>query len=146
MSRVFSSGIAISSRYSAGGVDPFTAVVGQTICRSFAPGRQGEQRVRSTIKSLPSHDSVGNIVHFGFRADGIVRNLSSTYEGAVLTAITASAVECYKNDHAVDILWEMAQLYRTDTAEDMTPSPIQWKVLVKQCSGVLSGSEVPRNR
>lgn len=142
--KLVSSGVAVLSRYSAGGVDPFTIIVGQTMCRLFELGRQGEKRLRGIIESLPIHNTMGNIVHFGFGADSVVRNLSSTYEGGILVAIAASATECYKIDHTADILWEMVQLYKHSTPEEMTPSPMQWKALAKQCAGVLSGSEFPK--
>ena len=54
--------------------------------------------------------TIGDIIHFGFGIDSVVRKLVDLDQGRVLVALCAATVECYHKDHAANIAWELVQL------------------------------------
>lgn len=114
-------------------------MAGQIIVRSFRWGKNGRKRFELAIQNLPSMRTIGDIVHFGFGIDSIVRNLCATEEGGILVMLCATAAECYHEDQAANIMLELARAYKTP--DQFTPSARQWKSLIKACAGSLSKSE-----
>ena len=133
----------VLSRFSEGGIDPFTTIIGQLVCREFKLGRDGTHLFIKILDGLTCKSALGNVMHFGFGIDSIVRNLSASYEGGVLVLLCAALAECYYETHAADILWELVQCSKPKDAGDRTPSPTQWLALVRQCAGVLATDEFP---
>ena len=125
-------------------MDPFTTVVGQLICQEFRLGRAGANLYVQILDGLRCQSTIGDVMHFGFGVDSIVRNLSATHEGGVLVILSAALAECYFENHAANTLWELVQLYKPANSGDPTPSPTQWLALIRQCSGVLTTDEFPR--
>ena len=139
--KVITGAIAVLSRFSEGGIDPFTTVVGQLVCKEFKLGRAGTSLFLGILRRLQCTSTLGDVLHFGFGVDSIVRNLSATTEGGILVILTAALGECYHENHAADILWELVQIYKPSGSDDRTPSPSQWLAVVRQCSGVLATDE-----
>ena len=143
MGKSVSGAVAVLSRLSEGGVDSFTTVVGQFMCQEFRLGRDGKQLYINIINSLSCQSTFGQVIHFGFGIDSIVRNLSASYEGGILAILGAALGECYFENHAANILWELVQAYKPENSDDRTPSPAQWLSLIRQCNGVLANDEFP---
>ena len=76
--------------------------------------------------------------------DSIVRSLSASYEGGVLVVLSAALGECYHENHAANVLWELVQVQKPADSTNQTPSPTQWLALVRQCNGVLAMDEFPK--
>ena len=144
MGRSVTGAVAVLSRFSEGGIDPFTTVVGQLVCQEFKLGRAGANLFLRILSRLQCKSTIRDIMHFGFGVDSIVRNLSATSEGEVLIILTAALGEFYYENHAADILWELVQVYKPTSSGDRTPSPNQWLAVVRQCNGVLATDEFPK--
>ena len=144
MGKVITGTIAVLSRFSEGGIDPFTTVVGQLVCQEFKLGRAGTSLFLGILSRLQCTSTLGDVIHFGFGVDSIVRNLSATTEGGILVILTAALGECYHENQAADILWELVQVYKPASSDGRTPSPNQWLAVVRQCSGVLATDEFPK--
>ncbi len=144
MGKAVTGAVAVLSRFSQGGIDPFTTVVGQLICQEFKLGRAGARLYVDILNGLKCQSAMGDVMHLGFGIDSIVRNLSATYEGGILVVLSAALAECYFENHAANILWELVQLYKPSNSGDRTPSPTQWLALVRQCDGVLATDELPK--
>ena len=142
--KVVTGAVAVLSRFSEGGIDPFTTVVGQFVCREFKLGRAGKGLFVEILNGLQCRSTKGDILHFGFGIDSIVRNLSASYEGGILVILSAALGECYFENHAANILFELVQTYKPKDSGDRTPSPTQWLALIRQCSGVLATDEFPK--
>ena len=143
LSKAVRGSAAVLSRFSEGGIDPFTTIIGQMICREFKLGHDGAKLFLDILDSLKCNSTVGDVMHFGFGIDSIVRNLSATYEGGILVILCAALSECYYEHHAAKILFQLVQEYKPKDSSDHTPSPIQWLSLVRQCAGVLAADEFP---
>ena len=134
--------IGVLQRYSAADIDTYTLLVGQiVVAGSFLFGSKGRRRVEEAITSLPSMRSLGKIIHFGFGIDSVIRSLATTEEGACLVVLCAAAAECYPEDQAASIMWEMVRCY--EAPDSFRPSAIQWKALIRACAGSLSLSSFP---
>ena len=133
--------VKVLSRYSAAGVDQWSIIIGQLMCSNFRLSARGAKRLESAIMALKSMNSIGNMLHFGFGVDSVVRNLAATEEGGILVALCAAATEAFTLDHAAEILWELTRTFRAP--EKFVPSPLQWKALLKACAGVLATTEFP---
>ena len=144
MGKVITGAIAVLSRFSEGGIDPFTTVVGQLVCQEFKLGRAGTRLFLEILNRLKCTSTLGDVIHFGFGVDSIVRNLSATAEGGTLVILAAALGECYYENHAADILYELVQVYKPANSDNRTPSPNQWLAIVRQCSGVLATDEFPK--
>ncbi|KAI9771973.1 MAG: hypothetical protein M1839_002566 [Geoglossum umbratile] len=134
--------VKVLSRYSAAGVDPYTVIVGQVVCSSFKLTVRSSERLESAIIALKSMNTVGNMLHFGFGVDSVVRNLAATEEGGILVALCAAMTESFHLNHAANILWELVRTFKAP--EKQTPSPLQWKTLLKACAGTLAETEFPK--
>ena len=143
MNNVVSGAGAVLSRLSQAGVDPFTTIVGQVVCQEFRLGSEGHDLLVRIIDGLIYKSAIGNVMHYGFGLDSIVRNLSATYEGGILVLLCAATSECYSEKHAAKIIWELMQLYQPETRNDYIPSVFQWLALVRQCNGMLARDEFP---
>ena len=133
--------IKLLSRYSAAGADQYTIIVGQIVCGKFQLSVRVAQRLKTTIMQLSTMNTIGDMLHFGFGVDSVVRNLAATEEGGILVALCAAATEVFTPDRAADIFWELVRTFKAP--EKQTPSPLQWKGLLKACAGVLTGTEFP---
>lgn len=129
-------------RYAAADINPYTIAVGQVVAGSFQFSPEGRKRFEQAIMSLPSMQSMGNIVHFGFGVDSVIRNLATTEEGGCLVTLCAAAAECYPEDQVANIMWELVRCYKTP--DSLTPSALQWKALIRACAGSLSTSKFPK--
>jgi hypothetical protein len=133
--------VKVLSRYSAAGVDPYTVIIGQVACSNFKLSIRSAKRLENAIMSLKVVNTIGNMLHFGFGIDSVVRNLAATEEGGILVAICAAATESFATNHAAGILWELVRTFKAP--EKQTPSPLQWKALLNVCAGTLAETEFP---
>lgn len=129
-------------RYSAANIDTYTILAGQHVAASFRFGRQGRERFVQAVTTLPSMGSMGQLYHFGFGVDTIIRSLATTEEGGCLVVLCAAAAECYQEEHAAGIMWDLVRCHRAPDA--FMPSTMQWKALVSVCAGSLSLSTFPK--
>lgn len=143
MGKTATGALAVLARLSQGGVDLFTAVIGQLMCQDFKLGVAGQRRLLKTLNELQCHSTFGNVLHFGFGLDSIVRNLSATYEGGILVLLSAALAEVYDETYAANILWELTQLHKPVDTSQGKPSLVQWLALVRQCNGILATDEFP---
>jgi hypothetical protein len=114
--------IRVLGRYSAAGVDPYTVIIGQLVCGNFKLTDRSAARLEMAIVSLRTMNTIGDMLHFGFGVDSVVRNLAATEEGGILVALCAAATEVFHPNHAANILWEMVRTFKTPEKE--TPSPL----------------------
>lgn len=134
--------ISVLSRYSAGGVDQYTIIVGQLLCVNFRLSNQAVTRLRNAIMELKSMNTLGDMLHFGFGVDSIVRNLAATVEGGILVALCAAVTEAFHPDHGANIFWELVRSF--SPPEKRAPSPMQWKALLNACAGTLAETGFPK--
>lgn len=130
------------ARLAAADVHVHTLFVGQAIARSFQLGRGGKERLGEAIKNLSWMGTMGDIIHFGFGVDSVVRKLLDVDQGLVLVALCAATIECYDEDQAANIIWELVQL--DCELHHFTPSAPQWKSLIKTCAGMLASTSFPK--
>src|SRR5450432_1263581 len=128
--------VGVLQRYSAGRVDPYTAVVGQALCSGFRLGTLGRKRIDDALSSLSAMSSLGDVLYFGFGAENLVRSLARTEEGALCVALCAALRDCYHEDVAVEVLLELARL--TSVPKKYMPSSFEWKALLNACCGALT--------
>jgi hypothetical protein len=116
--------------------------VGQIACSKFKLTVRSSERLESAIMTFKSMNAIGNMLHFGFGVDSVVRNLVATEEGGILVAPCAAATESFHLNHAANILWELVRVFKTP--EKQTPLPLQRKKLLKSCAGTLAETEFPK--
>ena len=129
--------VGVLSRYCAGRVNPYTAVVGQALCANFQLTQKGRNNVETALMSLSAVGSLGDALYFGFGVEDLVRSLATTEEGAVCLALFAALADCYSEDVAVEVILELARATRKVEGQYM-PSSLEWKALLRACSGTLS--------
>lgn len=127
--------IGILSRYSAGRVNPYTAVVGEAMCRKFQLAMKGRRNLELAVNSLKVVGSIGNTLEFGFGIEDVIRSMAKSEGGSVCLAICAALKDCYSDTVAVEVLLEMARLCNVDG--QYMPSSQSWKDLLKACAGTL---------
>src|SRR3984885_10101198 len=98
--------VGVLSRYCAGRVNPYTAVVGQALCANFQLTQKGRNNVETALLSLSAVGSLGDALYFGFGVEDLVRSLATTEEGAVCLATLA---DYYSEDAAVEVILELAK-------------------------------------
>ena len=130
----------ILSRLSAASVDAYTITVGHLIGGAFQLSRGGRSNVEGALSKLKSFGSLGDVLWFGFGLRHLVRSLSVTEQGATLVALCAALAESFSDDAAAEILYEMVKLNTDSTS---TPSPRQWRALVKCCAGTFAVTDFP---
>ena len=129
-------------RYSAADIDIYTLLAGQYVAGSFKFGKEGRKRFEQAILTLPSMQSMGNIIHFGFGIDSIIRSLATTEEGGCLVVLCAAAAECFPENHSANIMYEMVRSYQAP--DSFMPSALQWKALIRVCAGSLAICSFPK--
>jgi hypothetical protein len=129
--------VGVLSRYCAGRVNPYTAVVGQALCANFQLTQKGRNNVEEALLSLNAVGSLGDALYFGLGVQDLVRSLATTEEGAVCLALFAALADCYSEDVAVEVILELARATKKVEGQYM-PSSLEWKALLRACSGTLS--------
>lgn len=130
--------VGVLSRMSAAGVDPYTAVVGQTLCTKFWLSQLGRGHVVEALSQLRSFGSLSKALWFGFGLRSVVRTLAETEEGGTCVALCAALSECYHDYVGAEILVEMAK--SSKAPDELMPSILQWKALLRSCAGVFASS------
>lgn len=135
-----SGSLGIYQRLSGSDVGVDTALVGCMLGGCFKFGPAGRRNFLKTLEQLPAIGTYGNVIWFGFGVRHLIRDLTTKEEGGILVAL-CSALSCYDEEIAAEILYEMVDVFNIQ--ERPAPSVLQWKSLLKVCSGVLSTSEFP---
>ncbi|OCL14997.1 hypothetical protein AOQ84DRAFT_279874, partial [Glonium stellatum] len=133
--------IGILSRYSAGRVNPYTAVVGEAMCSKFQLAMKGRRNLELAVNSLKVVGSIGNTLEFGFGIEDVIRSMANSEGGSVCLAICAALKDCYSDTVAIEVLLEMARLCNVDG--QYMPSSQSWKDLLRACAGTLSATAFP---
>nr|POE49740.1 hypothetical protein CFP56_76466 [Quercus suber] len=133
--------LGVLSRYCAGRVNPYTALVGQALSAPFSLSSGGRKRIDNTLSKLGALSTLGDTLFFGFGIEDMVRSLAGTEQGAVCLILCAALTECFSEDTAVEVLLELAACRAVD--KQYMPSSFEWKALLKACAGVLSTSDFP---
>ena len=134
--------VGVLSRYCAGRVNPYTAVVGQALCANFQLAQKGRNNVETALLSLNAVGSLDKSLQFGFGVEDLVRSLATTEEGATCVALFAALADCYSEDVAVEVILELARATKKVEGQYM-PSSLEWKELLRACSGTLSKTDFP---
>jgi hypothetical protein len=129
------------SRYHAARVDPYVAIVGETLCTIFRLTLQGRRNIDNAVEKLKVVGTLGKTLEIGFAMEDIVRVMAKTDEGRMCMGLCAALTECYTEDMAVEILLEMARLVHVEGR--FMPSSQSWKDLLKACAGTLSATKFP---
>ena len=129
------------SRYSAARVNPYAAVVGETLCSIFQLGPRGRKNIDGAVEKLKVVGTLGKTLEIGFAIEDIVRIMARTDQGRICVAFCGALKECYSDDMAVEILLEMARLVNVDA--QYMPSSQSWKELLAACAGTLASSKFP---
>lgn len=133
--------LGVLSRYSAGRVNPYTALVGEVLCQSFQLSFVGRKNVETAVESLKVVGSLGNALEFGFGVQDVIRSMVKSERGCVCLSLCAALKECYSDDISVEVLLEMARLMNVDG--QYMPSSRSWKELLAACAGAVSTSKFP---
>jgi hypothetical protein len=70
-----------------------------------------------------------------------VRTLVLTNEGTSLLALCASLAECFHEDLAAEVMFQILKAYQAPG--ELTPSMAQWSMIIRACSGALATSKFP---
>ncbi|KAI9793796.1 MAG: hypothetical protein M1833_000519 [Piccolia ochrophora] len=135
-----SASVAVMSRLSGAGIDPFTIALGQAMASRFRLSALGEHRLSKALADLRSFSSYGDVLWFGFGIRHIVRTLATTVEGRSCVMLCASLAEVHSVDFSARVLADLVDLYRGPESNGLTPSLEQWASVVNACSGILSAS------
>lgn len=133
--------IGVLSRCAAAGVDPYSVVVGQAIARNLPLGTLGRRNVQEALSELKSYAGLGDALWFGFSIKSFARTLGMTDQGCSLMAICSALSECYHEDLAAQVMHNIVLLY--NPPGELTPSPNEWLMIVRACSGVFSATKFP---
>ena len=133
--------VGILSRYSAAGVDPYTALVAQKLCNNFALPPVGRRHIEDALSGLHCFGNVGKALWFGFGIKHLVHTLADSEQGSICLALCAGLMECYSEPVGAEIFVEMVNL--CDAPADLKPSVHQWKALMTACAGVFASTPFP---
>ena len=131
--------VAVLSRLSRAGIDPFTLQVGRAICYNFALEPKAQEQISNAIFKLKRYGSYGELIWFGFGIREVVTDLADTEEGLTLVALCASLSATYDSLFAAKVLCELCALCQAP--QSFRPALRQWKALVELCAGILTGSQ-----
>ncbi|KAI9667701.1 MAG: hypothetical protein M1821_000518 [Bathelium mastoideum] len=134
--------VAILSRVSAAGVDPYTLLVGQHLGKAFELTSLGRKNITDAVMQLKSFHALGKTLWFGFGVNDLIRIMARTEEGKVCLSLCATLAACYDAMIAAETLLEMTKLTRAP--EHMMPSIMEWKSLVESCAGAFARSPFPK--
>lgn len=134
-------GVEIISRLSAAGVDPYTVIVGQNMCKLFKLDPVGRKNMAEALVGLQAFRSVGDTVWFGIGARHLVRDLAVTDEGKLCAGICGALSSCYSETVAAEILAELVSISKAPV--ELTPSIFEWNSLVHACNGILHATSFP---
>jgi hypothetical protein len=101
----------------------------------------GRTQMTDALLKLPSFQSIGTALSFGFGINHLVRIMGKTEEGQLCLALCASLCECYDINTAAQVLVEMVKTSRAP--ENLRPSVLQWKDLLDVSNGILSATNFP---
>ena len=103
--------------------------------------RKGRQNVEKAVTSLSAVGTLGATLEFGFGVEDLVRSMAKSEHGTVVLTLCAALMECYSIDIATEVLLELARL--TGVGGEWMPSSLEWKAMLKACSGVLATTDFP---
>ena len=130
--------VAILSRISAAGIDPFTIVMGQAVCGALVWGAEGRNRFDQALAKCRGLAGYRNVLWFGFGVKHVASVLTSTEQGATCAALCSCLAECYGSDMAAEIILETTIASKPTT--ETVPSLVQWRNLVDACAGLVANS------
>ena len=130
--------VAVLSRLSKAGIDPFTLQVGRAICYNFALEPNAQERISDAIYKIKRYGSYGDLIWFGFGIREVVTDLADTEEGLTLVALCAALSTTYDSLFAAEVLRELCVLCHAP--ESFRPAFRQWKALLELCAGILTAS------
>lgn len=133
--------IGVLSRYAAGRVNPYTVLVCEALCGGFRLTHKGRQNVEMAVTSLKAVGTLGATLEFGFGIEDLVRSMAKSEQGTVVLTLCAALMECYSIDIATEVLLELARL--SGVGGEWMPSSLEWKAMLKACSGVLATTDFP---
>ena len=131
--------VAVLSRLSKAGIDPFTLQVGRAICTNFSLHPIAQGRISDAILALKKFGSYGDIIWFGFGVKHVVTDLAETEEGLTLVAICAALSTTYDSLFGARVLRELCGLCKAP--QSFSPAIRQWKALVELCAGILTSGQ-----
>lgn len=131
--------VAVLSRLSKAGIDPFTLHVGRAICTNFSLHPIAQGRISDAILALRKFGSYGDIIWFGFGVKHVVTDLAETEEGLTLVAICAALSTTYDSLYGARVLRELCVLCKAP--QSFSPAIRQWKTLVELCAGILTSGQ-----
>jgi len=137
-SRTVSFSVDVLTRLSAANVDSYTLEVGRIISSQFSISKGGTDNVTKALRGLKSHRTLGDVLWFGFGFRHIVRAMPSTDEGLTCLALCNVISEFYPDDISAEIFHELVKTF--NIPPQGTPSVLQWKTLIRACSGSLACS------
>ncbi|KAL8860634.1 MAG: hypothetical protein Q9178_002987 [Gyalolechia marmorata] len=141
LSSIVEVSVGMLSRYAAGGVDSYTAIVGQALCNNFTLAPLGRRHVEEALKGLTYFKSYEDVFWFGFGINHLVRSLVATEQGASCLALCGALSECYHGSVPAELMAEMAR--NSQAPDELRPSVLQWNALIKACAGVFSCTPFP---
>lgn len=130
--------VQLLQRISAAGIDPYTVLVGQTVCGALQCGPEGRRKFLKAMAQCKGLAGYKEVLWFGFGVKHIATALVATEQGTICAALCSCLAECYSTNFAAEILMEMTKAARE--ASEMTPSLLQWHNLVKSCAGLVAKS------
>ena len=130
--------IQVLQRISAAGIDPYTVLVGQTVCGALQCGPKGRTRFLKALELCKGLAGYRKVLWFGFGVKHPATALVATEQGTICAALCSCLAECYSTSFAAEILLEMTRAARE--LDEMTPSLVQWHNLVRSCAGLVAKS------
>ena len=130
--------VAMLSRYAAGRVNPYTALVGEAIGLTFRMGRQGRLNIENALSKLSAVNTLGNALEIGFGIEDLTRTMARSEGGAMQLGLCAALKECFSDDIAIEVLLEYARATKADS--QWMPSNLEWRNLLEACAGALAAS------
>ena len=130
--------IQLLQRISEAGIDPYTVLVGQTVCGALQCGPEGRRKFLKALELCKGLAGYRKMLYFGIGVKHIVTALVTTEQGTICAALCSCLAECYSTNFAAEIMMEMTKAARE--ADETTPSLLQWHNLVKSCAGLVAKS------
>lgn len=130
--------LEVLSRLSAANVDPYTVEVGKIVASDFQLSARGRNNVSDALAKLHSYRSLGDALWFVFGIRHIVRSIATTENGFTCLTLCGALAEFYHKNIAAEILFELAKSLKAPP--QFTPSLMQWRALLRSCSGVFATS------
>ena len=135
---VYSASLATMQRLASAGIQPVTHGAGLALASQFRLPEIGRRRMEDALQKLKVFYGYERILYFGFGVQSFVRLFQQSQMGVNCIALCS----CLADYHSEELVaWTLMELWRVlKFLEEFEPSHVQFRALVKACSGVVAST------